>query len=380
MIHRPTTEFLETIETPVYLYDLEVLKNTLEELKNANTNKYKLHYALKANTDSKVLETIRSYGHGVDCVSGGEIEKALESGFAPESITFAGVGKTDKEMTLAIESGIGYFNIESLEEIDVLQGITKSLGKKVDVCVRVNPNIDAHTHAHITTGLEDGKFGVALDSLEDAIQKITESESFVFSGLHFHIGSQIDELVVFENLAKKVQEIVNTIETKGYEIKIINLGGGLAVDYLHPIENTIPDFRGYFHAVEKHLQAKPGQEIHFEFGRAIVAQCGMLVTKVLFNKKAGNKDVVIVDAGMTELMRPALYDAYHHIENATSSLPSKKYTVVGPICESTDTFGEDRDLSETKRGDILVIYSTGAYGQTMSSEYNHRKKAKTYYL
>ena len=246
--------------------------------------------------------------------------------------------------------------------------------------MRINPNIDAHTHDHITTGLEGDKFGIALHEIDEALLAINNRPNLLFVGVHFHVGSQIDDMVVFEKLAEKASDIVKNIEKTGTEVRVINIGGGLAIDYVSVKENTVPDFVGYFDAVHKHISVRDDQEIHFEFGRAIVANCGLLITKVLFNKKAGGKEVVIVDAGMTELMRPALYGAYHHIENISSTLPSEKYTIVGPICESTDTFAEDRELAETKRGDYLAIYSAGAYGQTMSSEYNHRKKADTHYL
>ncbi len=370
---------IERLETPAYLYDIDLLKKTLDALSLANSGQYKLHYALKANTDQRVLETILSYGHGADCVSGGEITKALASGFAPQKITFAGVGKSDGEIILALKAGIGYFNVESLEEIEVIAGLARDAETSTNVCLRINPNIDAHTHAHITTGLEDAKFGIALIDIEEALGLISASEYLSFKGIHFHIGSQIYEMQIFEELARAAMGIVEKIEASGQQVTIINLGGGLAVDYQNPVKNNIADFENYFKAIANGLSLRDDQEVHFELGRSIVAQCGQLVTKVLFNKKAANRNVVIVDAGMTELMRPALYDAYHYIENISSDLEKLTYTVVGPICESTDTFGEDRSLNLTKRGDTLLIHSTGAYGQTMSSEYNHRPKAKVYY-
>jgi diaminopimelate decarboxylase len=378
MIHIPK-EKITAIQTPAYYYDMDVLRETLDALETYNTEKYVLHFALKSNTDPRVLGLIQSYGHGADCVSGGEIEQALQVGFPAEKIVFAGVGKSDAEIHFAVEHAIGGYHIESLEEIGVLQAIAQSHNATQKVVLRINPEIDAHTHEYITTGLSENKFGIAIGDIGEAIEQIQASPNIVCTGIHVHVGSQINQAFVFSALAKKVNSLVAQIESHGIVVTTINMGGGLAVDYIDPVNNTIPDFKTYFETLQQELIVRENQQVHFEFGRAIVAQCGMLVSKVLFTKKAGNIDVVIVDAGMNDLMRPALYGAEHYIENISSEKQTKPYTIVGPICETTDMFREKYELPETKRGDTLLIYSTGAYGQTMSSEYNLRKKAKTYY-
>ena len=366
--------------TPFYLYDISVLNKTLESLKKANKFGYKLHYAMKANYDDKLLNVIKNYGHGADCVSGGELKKALEVGFKAKDITLAGVGKTDDEIKLAIDNKIGSLNIESLEELEVVRKIASENNKEINVCLRINPNIDAHTHDKITTGLEDNKFGISLSEIEKSLQIIKENSNLVFVGIHFHIGSQINDMNIYKILCKKSVDIVSIIESKGHKVETINLGGGLAINYENPKENIVPDFESYFETIKNNLKIREDQELHFEFGRAVVAQCGFLVTKVLYSKNTADKKILVVDAGMTELIRPALYNAYHFIENINCKDEKEKYTIVGPICESTDVFAEDREIGNSKRGDILVIYSAGAYGQTMSSEYNLREKVKTYYI
>ena len=366
--------------TPFYLYDISVLNKTLESLKKANKFGYKLHYAMKANYDDKLLNVIKNYGHGADCVSGGELKKALEVGFKAKDITLAGVGKTDDEIKLAIDNKIGSLNIESLEELEVVRKIASEKNKEINVCLRINPNIDAHTHDKITTGLEDNKFGISLSEIEKSLQIIKENSNLVFVGIHFHIGSQINDMNIYKILCKKSVDIVSIIESKGHKVETINLGGGLAINYENPKENIVPDFESYFETIKNNLKIREDQELHFEFGRAVVAQCGFRVTKVLYSKNTADKKILVVDAGMTELIRPALYNAYHFIENINCKDEKEKYTIVGPICESTDVFAEDREIGNSKRGDILVIYSAGAYGQTMSSEYNLREKVKTYYI
>lgn len=366
--------------TPFYLYDISVLNKTLESLKKANKFGYKLHYAMKANYDDKLLNVIKNYGHGADCVSGGELKKALEVGFKAKDITLAGVGKTDDEIKLAIDNKIGSLNIESLEELEVVRKIASENNKEINVCLRINPNIDAHTYDKITTGLEDNKFGISLSEIEKSLQIIKENSNLVFVGIHFHIGSQINDMNIYKILCKKSVDIVSIIESKGHKVETINLGGGLAINYENPKENIVPDFESYFETIKNNLKIREDQELHFEFGRAVVAQCGFLVTKVLYSKNTADKKILVVDAGMTDLIRPALYNAYHFIENINCKDEKEKYTIVGPICESTDVFAEDREIGNSKRGDILVIYSAGAYGQTMSSEYNLREKVKTYYI
>lgn len=362
------------MRTPYYRYDLKLLDNTLQELKSCTTShsNWHVHYAIKANANPMLLQRIREAGLGIDCVSGGEISKALENGFPASSIVFAGVGKADWEIDLALDKEIACFNVESQAELEVIIERCLAKGRTAHVALRVNPDVDAHTHANITTGKAENKFGIELPMLEPIIGKVLSSGCLVFEGLHFHIGSQITEMGPFRELALKVNDIQKRLAAKGIRLQSINVGGGLGVDYINPDMNPIPDFKSYFKVFEDNLELMPGQQLHFELGRSIVAQCGRLVTKVLYVKQGTIKQFAIVDAGMTELIRPALYGSHHKIVNLTSAMKTQKYDVVGPICESSDVFEADASLPETRRGDLLAILSAGAYGETMASGYNCR--------
>ena len=368
-------ELAEGLKTPFYLYDQQLLEDTLDEIKNCIEGKpVKVHYAIKANNNPKVLKVIAEAGFGADCVSGREVSAAIKAGFKPETICYAGVGKTDRELISGMKAGIAYFNVESLEELEVLAELAKEYGYKPNVALRVNPNIDAHTHHYITTGLEENKFGIHLSMLEQAVEYTKNSPYLNLTGLHFHIGSQITTMEPFEYLCQKINDLMNEYEAKGVEFKIINVGGGLGIDYDDPDKNPIPDFKGYFAALLNNLQLRPGQELHCELGRAIVAQCGSLISKVTYVKRGVNRTFIVLDAGMNDLMRPALYQAHHKIENVSASPDSatEVYDVVGPICESSDVFGKDETLPVTKRGDIVALRSAGAYGESMASTYNIR--------
>lgn len=363
------------LKTPLYWYDLGLLEATLEEIKRCVKGKpVKVHYAVKANCNPKILKVISEAGLGADCVSGREITAAVNSGFNPVSICYAGVGKTDRELILGMKTGIGYFNVESLEELEVLQSLAKEYGYHPDVCLRVNPNIDAHTHHYITTGLEENKFGIHLSMLDEAIDFTRGSSNLNLAGLHFHIGSQITDPAPFKYLCEKINRLVDHYREKGIEFKIINVGGGLGVDYEDPEKNPIPDFKGYFDTLLNTLKLAPDQELHCELGRAIVAQCGTLVSQVTYVKKGVDRKFIILDAGMNDLIRPALYGAHHKIENLTApeGSPIETYDVVGPICESSDVFGKDEKLPLTRRGDLIALRSAGAYGESMASTYNIR--------
>ena len=365
----------EGLRTPFYWYDLELLKQTLDELNACIKDKpVKVHYAIKANHNPKLLKVISEAGLGADCVSGREITAAINAGFPAESICYAGVGKTDRELLLAMFKGIGYLNVESLEELEILSLLAQENGFKPNVALRVNPNIDAHTHHYITTGLEENKFGIDMGQLDKAVKYANDSEWLNLVGLHFHIGSQITTMEPFVILCERINSITEKYREKGIEFKIINVGGGLGIDYDDPDKNPIPDFRGYFDALLKNLKLKPGQELHCELGRAIIAQCGSLISQVTLVKEGVNKKFVILDAGMNDLLRPALYGAHHLIQNlsAEGREGKEKYDVVGPICESSDVFGKDELLPPTKRGDIIALRSAGAYGESMASTYNIR--------
>lgn len=363
-----------SVGTPFYFYDMGLLRQTVAAARAAAANPmFRIHYAMKANIEIPVLEVMREAGFGIDTVSGGEISRAVDCGFDPARIVFAGVGKSDAEIDLAIEKGIGCFNVESIEELEVIAGRARVLGKKARVALRVNPNIDAHTHHYITTGLAENKFGIALEMLDRAIDIATSSADIDFRGLHFHIGSQITTLRPFEILSERINDLQDRYESRGIRFATINVGGGLGIDYENPDTNPIPDFEGYFSTFSKCLRIREGQEIHFELGRSMVGQCASLITRVLYIKHGLEKQFAIVDAGFTDLIRPALYEARHLIENLTSDATETAiYDVVGPICESSDVFDKDTTLPLTSRGDLLALRSAGAYGSVMAMQYNCR--------
>ena len=373
-------EKLEQIQTPFYYYDTELLRQTLRTI-NEEAGKHEhfvVHYAVKANVNPTLLRYIREAGLGADCVSGGEIEASLKAGFPASKIVFAGVGKSDWEINIGLDNDIFCFNVESIPELEVINELAAKKGKVARVAFRLNPNVGAHTHANITTGLAENKFGIAMSDMLTVIEEASKLKNVKFVGLHFHIGSQILDMSDFEALCNRVNDLQKELERHRIQVEHINVGGGLGVDYQHPNRVPIPDFKSYFNTYAKKLQLRPGQTLHFELGRAVVAQCGSLITRTLYIKEGAVKKFAIVDAGFTDLIRPALYQAYHKIENISSDLPTDTYDVVGPICESTDVFAKHIDLNATKRGDLLAIRSAGAYGEIMASQYNCRRLPKAY--
>lgn len=381
MVQKNILSRLTKYPTPLYYYDLQLLEQTLKSAADsAKAYGYQVHYAVKANNNGRILEMIHQHGMGADCVSGNEVREALKRGFPADKIVFAGVGKTDDEIKLGLEAGIFAFNCESLQEIHVINELAGELGKKARIFLRLNPDVEAHTHKKITTGKMENKFGINASDTDIFLTLKKDLKNVEFEGLHFHIGSQIRNFEVFKDLSLKVNEIQDLFESKGEKIKHLNLGGGLGIDYEDPQQQPIPDFAGYFETFHKYLKLRPGQQVHFELGRALVAQCGTLVSRVLYVKPGVNDQFAIIDASMTDLLRPALYEAQHKIENLSSEAPEKKpYDVAGPVCESSDVFARNILLDETQRGDFLAIYSTGAYGQVMSSFYNMREPATTIY-
>lgn len=367
--------------TPYYYYDTQLLGETLAAIKS-ETDKHEgwhLHYAVKACANPKVLRQIQQAGFGADCVSGGEIRTCLKNGFPASEIVFAGVGKADWEIELALEVGIQCFNVESIPEVEVIAEIAERMGKVANVSFRINPDVGAHTHVHITTGLAENKFGIAKEDMIRVIRIAQQMSGIRFVGLHFHIGSQILQMDDFQALCFRVNELQDQLEAEGItDVKDINVGGGLGIDYQNPDGHPVPDFKAYFDTYAKYLKLRPGQHLHFELGRAVVGQCGSLVTRCLYVKQTATKEFVIVDAGMTELLRPALYGAHHQIQNLSSTSPERTYDVVGPICESSDTFARDCQLPQTKRGDLIALRSAGAYGETMASQYNCRELPAAY--
>ena len=373
-------EKFNNIRTPFYYYDTELLQQTLDTI-NEEAGKhagYKVHYAVKANVNPKVLQLIRHAGLGADCVSGGEIKAALDAGFPANEIVYAGVGKGDWEINLGLDADIFCFNVESVAELEIINELAAAKCKTAHVAFRVNPDVGAHTHANITTGLAENKFGIALDDLIPTIERAHKMANIEFIGLHFHIGSQILDMNDFKKLCKKINEIQAELDAKGISVANINVGGGLGIDYDNPEAAPIPDFKKYFDTYATNLVLREGQTLHFELGRAVVGQCGSLITRTLYVKQGTHKQFVIVDAGMTDLIRPALYQAHHKIENLSSRKPLRTYDVVGPICESSDVFDKAIELPCCHRGDLIAIRSAGAYGEIMASQYNCRQLPKGY--
>ena len=375
----PVNKFRE-LETPFYYYDVNVLRETLSCI-NKEAGKYNnfcVHYAVKANANHKVLTIIRESGLGADCVSGGEIRAAIKAGFPTNKIVYAGVGKTDWEINLGLDYDIFCFNVESVPELEIINELAAAKGKTARVAFRINPNVGAHTHANITTGLAENKFGISMEDMDKVIDMAGTLPHVKFVGLHFHIGSQILDMGDFVALCNRVNELQEKLYARQIIVEHINVGGGVGIDYAHPNRQAIPNFTEYFATYHKHLKLRPQQTLHFELGRAVVGQCGSLISKVIYVKQGTNKQFAILDAGMTDLIRPALYQAYHKIENITSEEPMETYDVVGPICESSDVFGKAIDLNKAHRGDLFALRSAGAYGEIMASAYNCRALPKGY--
>lgn len=375
----PVDKF-QDIRTPFYYYDTQLLRETLKTIneesgKHAN---YHVHYAVKANANQKILHIISQYGLGADCVSGGEIKAALEAGFPADSIVYAGVGKSDWEIELGLQNDIACFNVESIAELEVINDLAQKHGKKARVAFRINPNIGAHTHANITTGLAENKFGIAMQDMDKVIDEAQTMANVEVIGLHFHIGSQILDMGDFKALCNRINDLQSQLAKRNVFVQNINVGGGLGVSYDNPDREQIPDFKDYFNTYATHLRLRNDQQLHFELGRSVVAQCGSLITRLLYVKQGSYKQFAIVDAGMTDLIRPALYQALHKIQNISSDEPNETYDVVGPICESSDVFAKAIDLNRCHRGDLLAIRSAGAYGEIMASGYNCRPLPEGY--
>lgn len=373
-------EKFKQLPTPFYYYDMDLLQRTLDVVK-AESSKYgyHVHFAIKANANPRLLALIAQNGLGADCVSGGEVQAALDAGFPANKIVFAGVGKADWEINLGLDNDIFCFNVESLAELEVINELAATKQKVASIALRINPEVDAHTHTKITTGMKENKFGINLSQLASVTDRLAEMKHVRLIGIHCHIGSQITDMSAFRNLTIRINEIQDDLAAKGIVVENLNFGGGLGIDYYHPNHLSIPAFDNYFAAIHSLLQVRPGQQVHFEPGRSIVAQCGTLISRVLYVKEGETKKFAILDAGFTELIRPAMYDAYHRIENISSDEPVELYDVVGPICESSDVFGKEVELNKAHRGDFLALRSAGAYGEVMASQYNCRKLPEAYY-
>lgn len=366
----------EKLRTPFYFYDMELLEEHLHIAASAAKKYgYSIHYAIKANHNSRILNSMKRAGFGVDCVSENELLLALNNNFSPSKILLAGVGKTDHEIRLAINNSIEAIHVESIEELMVINGIAGEMKKRVRIALRINPDVDAYTHPSITTGLSENKFGISLRKINELIPLASELDHIDIIGLHFHIGSQIEKLEVFKSLSLRVNEIWSNFISNGFSFNYLNLGGGLGVDYYSPDDNVAP-FDSYFKIFKENLKVGEETEIHFELGRSLIAHSGSLISKVLYVKKGDEKDFLILDAGMTDLMRPALYHSYHQIDNLSALGDTHIYDIVGPVCESSDTFAQKRAITKSTRNDIVAIRSAGAYGEVMSSNYNLRPNPK----
>lgn len=375
----PADKFIH-MRTPFYYYDTDLLRRTLDTI-NAEAAKhpgFTVHYAAKANANPKLLSIIAKSGLGADCVSGGEIQACINAGFDACKIVYAGVGKGDWEIELGLKNDIFCFNVESVPELKVIDSIAARMGKTANVAFRINPNVGAHTHANITTGLAENKFGIAMADMDGVIDEALAMKNIRFRGLHFHIGSQILQMGDFQALCVRVNELLERLRERRVSVELVNVGGGLGIDYEEPDNSPVPDFKAYFDTYARHLKVCDSQKVHFELGRSVVGQCGSLIARTLYVKQGTAKQFAILDAGMTDLIRPALYQAHHEIENISSSEPKEKYDVVGPICESSDVFAKGCLLNKVHRGDLVAIRSAGAYGEVMASQYNCRKLPKGY--
>lgn len=363
----------QQLRTPFYYYDMGILSETLNIInKEAAKYNFHIHYAIKANANPRILQTISNEGLGADCVSGNEIIRSLECGFPKDKIVYAGVGKSDWEIETALKNDIFCFNCESIPEILVINEIAQRLNKKADIAIRINPNVDANTHHYITTGIEENKFGINRWDLGNVVDVINECSNIKLIGLHFHIGSQITDMSVFMSLCLRINDIQNWFYQRDIFIENINVGGGLGINYHEPDNENITDFKNYFATFNRFLKVYKGQKVHFELGRSVTAPCGSLISRILYIKNGTNTNFAILDAGMSDLLRPALYQAFHTIENISSEADEEKYDVVGPICESSDCFGKAVILNKSQRNDLIAIRSTGAYGEIMASQYNLR--------
>ncbi len=374
------TERFTAIETPFYYYDTSLLRQTIATADAAlrQHKGYTMHYAVKANANPSLLRLIAAAGWGADCVSGGEIVAARQAGFPAEKILFAGVGKSDKEIALALREEIGCFNVESIAELEVIEALAQSMGKVARIALRVNPDVAVHTHSHIATGRAEDKFGIATDALLPTINQLSQRKNLRLVGLHFHVGSQIVDMSDFLPLCARINALQDRLAAQDMSVEIINVGGGLGVDYEHPNRHPIADFQSYFNTFACHLRQRTGQRVFFELGRAIVAPCGSLITRVLYVKQGATRTFCIVDAGFTDLIRPAFYGAYHKIENLSSDSPAQDYDIVGPICETSDVFATARSINAATRGDLIALRTAGAYGEVMASQYNCRPLPKGY--
>ncbi len=364
---------VEKIQTPFYVYDSEKIISQYQTLLKALGRKIQIRFAIKANSNLSILRLIHEQGGGVEVVSGGELLRALKAKIPTNRIVFSGIGKTEEEIRFAINTSIEQLSVESLEELKKVKEIAEELQKEIPICLRINPNIEAKTHVKITTGTSENKFGIPLSQIEEASKLITKSAYLTYLGLSVHIGSQIQSVEPYQQMFRVIKEIAQNLKTKGYSFKRLDLGGGFSVPYS---TDELPfDLTAYAKALKEEL-GDLDYELVIEPGRYLVAEAGVLLTKILYVKRTPNRTFVIIDAGMNDMMRPALYDAKHPIiacETGINSTGKELMDIVGPVCESSDCFSKQVLLPKNLQpGDILAITHTGAYGASLSSTYNSR--------
>lgn len=364
------------VGTPFYCYSSATLERHYAVFASALPKNSLVAFSVKANGNLAVLKTLAALGAGADVVSGGELKKALAAGIPGEKIVFSGVGKTKAEMALALKAGIFQFNVESEPELFALNEVAGTLGLKAPIAFRVNPDVDAHTHAKISTGHAETKFGVPWAKARQAYAMAAKLPNIAVTGIDVHIGSQICDLVPFAAAFDRIVELTHALRADGHSISRIDAGGGLGVPYHY--DNEPPPDPAAYGALAQKVVDETGAQMVFEPGRVIVANAGVLVSKVIYAKEGENRHFLIVDAGMNDLIRPAMYDAHHEImavAEPSPDAPWTRYDVVGPVCETSDIFGSERALPVSKPDDLIAILAAGAYGAVMSSAYNARPLA-----
>lgn len=367
----PLSEIARSAGTPTYVYSYAALERAYKELDEAFSGlDHLVCYAVKANANLAVLRALASFGAGADIVSGGELYRTMRAGFDPKKVVFAGVGKTEDELMAGLGERILLFNVESVSELDHLDQLAARHGKKARVALRINPDVDAGTHDHMTTGRERDKFGIPVEEALQLAEKIKECRCIDLIGVHQHIGSQITKLDPYIESVERSASLVDELKDRGFDIKYFNIGGGLGIPYNG--EETIAP-RDLVDAIRPTLEAT-GAKILCEMGRYIAGNAGTLLTGVIYRKRSGDKSFIVADAGMNDLLRPSLYDAYHEVRPVTGNGSMAPADLVGPVCESGDYLARDRELPDAAEGDVLAVMSAGAYSFSMASNYNSRRR------
>ncbi len=365
-------EIAESVGTPTYVYSHTALEKAYRELDEAFSGlDHLVCYAVKANGNLAVLRALASLGAGADIVSGGELYRAMKAGFDPKKVVFAGVGKTEDELMAGLGERILLFNVESASELEHLERFARRHGKRARVSLRVNPDVDPGTHAHVSTGQGSSKFGIPVSEALTLAERMEEYRFVELIGVHQHIGSQITKLAPYAEAVEKSAGLVVELKRRGFDIKYFNIGGGLGIRYK---DEEVPTPRELVDAVRPTLEAT-GAKILCEMGRYIAGNAGVLLTRVIYRKKSGDKSFLVADAGMNDLLRPSLYEAHHEVRPVKESAATfQKVDLVGPVCESGDYLARDRDLPDVAEGDLLALMGAGAYGFSMASNYNSRPR------